>query len=993
MATVFLRPDHLHDPALISSSSSESGLTTQPATPGSDNLGVLRLKVAGEPTAAVDRTVLLQSGGNPTGYSSSGQQGAGVAMVHRLTSDATTKYKGYVDTPFLTRVQSPVSAYSSSERSFSVPRTLSNGDMGFILSGSGVGEFVVVQADGTVTQNTMASGRITGGANRMLSFAILENGRLIALVGETTLVSPGADIDGRLASYYSDDNGANWTLYNQFALVPGIGSSRQDTNLEVVGDTLVAVVDYSSGGTTAPTVWTSYDGGFSFSQTGAHTSAGLGSRMRTCVTKTGRVLVARQGTNNVEVQEVIPGGGFGEAVQANVGDYNDVQAIACRDDGAIFVWGFNASGSGVGDAEISVSVDDGVTFTKLAEGNVFDLHDTPTANPFAMVVAGSWREKLILLMKTEADTGSDYNILMLTWGEYANVSEAIVSTTLGQPYSHTYIPVDVPNALGWTKTDAGGGATIANQQSLNIAATSVANSYYSAASAFFNPSAGDTVRLRFRCRVNSGGDADENRAYLRLGVTDATNQQLAILRFSTTEFKLTDGPGNALGTVTLDMTNWTDILIAYTHDDVADTSAELSLWTKQDADDLWVEQITAATITEDAGTANILRFGGGISSGAVDWDIMLLETADDDGGKTAGFTNPDDLVGRPLSASVPMWLDSALLLGGINGGGMPGDTYVVTTAYEYDKRNIWRELRPSRFTKSTSDGSALNIVFDAGANNVFTAKHVAMFGTNARTITFEMNATDSWGAPSVSQAMTTQIATGTTSTGNRGPGYIGPSSGTWIPGQFRSDGDAHRYFITVADDTYEITDNDQQTIYVEGVDFSAQGAATFYIFSDRAGAVMGSTERYRFMRVSIAAQDTSDEYLKLSTLIVGEGFTPDIDYSHNFTDRVAPNVTVQETEAGYKSSARVGPRKYNVSIQWDPINRMHADYGTTGEQIEAFYAAIEGENKPIAFWRDTDDIDTLRLVRVEGTLSRPNQRGELATGLARVDTLILSEEL
>ena len=69
MATIFLRPDHLHVPANVLSSTSEAGLTTQPATPATANKGVLRLRPAGEPLAAVDADILLQSGGNPTGPS------------------------------------------------------------------------------------------------------------------------------------------------------------------------------------------------------------------------------------------------------------------------------------------------------------------------------------------------------------------------------------------------------------------------------------------------------------------------------------------------------------------------------------------------------------------------------------------------------------------------------------------------------------------------------------------------------------------------------------------------------------------------------------------------------------------------------------------------------------------------------------------------------------------------------------------------------------
>ena len=979
MATIFLRPDHLHVPANVLSSTSEAGLTTQPATPATANKGVLRLRPAGEPLAAVDADILLQSGGNPTGPSVSHPAGSGAAQLWKNTSDASTEYRGFTDTPVLARVTSPVSAYVANRRTCSVPRQLSDGSLGFLIQGTGsVCKFNRIDNAGVLTETT------TGASSDFLrdqyGLAVLATGRLIALVA--------GNIGHQWDTWYSDDLGVTWALLSTNALVGDTSYGHNNASLEVVGDVLVAVIDHHGTGDKLE-VWTSYDGGVNFVLTGTHATK-TGPNPQTCVTKTGRVLMVTKGTVNAEVTEIIPGGGFGETVQGQVGDYDGIQAICCRDDGTIFVWGFNTTASNAANMEIAVSVDDGATFTLIDSDAVFDLGDTPTANAFASMVVGSWHEQCVMLVTTQADTGSDHNVLALIFGEYDNTSEVVRSDA--KPYGHTYVPVDYPDALGWTAATLGAGATITNQQTLRLIGTAADNTLYSAPATFWNPSAGDSRRLRFRLRVNTGGSKTLHCSKLKFAITDGVNQQFVQCKFDTTGFEVTDGPGNSLGSVSLTMTEWTDIKIAFQHDSTAG-QGQISLWTKQDADQLWTNQINGATVVEDVGASNILAFGGEAGSYAVNWQILLLETSDNDTGMASGFTNPGDLTGRPLQAAHPMYLTDGLLLAGMNGAGMPGDSYTLQTAYSYDKRNLWREFRPSRQLRSTSDGTALRVVFDAGVNNVFTAKHVAMFGTNARTITFEMNATDSWGAPSVSQAMTTQIATGTTSTGNRGPGFIGPSSGTWIPGQFRSDGDAHRYFITVADDTYEITDNDQQTIYVEGVDFSAQGAATFYIFSDRAGAVMGSTERYRFMRVSIAAQDTSDEYLKLSTLIVGEGFTPDIDYSHNFTDRVAPNVTVQETEAGYKSSARVGPRKYNVSIQWDPINRMHADYGTTGEQIEAFYAAIEGENKPIAFWRDTDDIDTLRLVRVEGTLSRPNQRGELATGLARVDTLILSEEL
>ena len=136
MATVFLRPDHLHTAANVLSSTDETGLITQPATPNAANKGVLRLRPAGEPTAAVDAVILLQSGGNPTGYSASGPYGGGVAQVWRNSGDGSDEYRGYVDTPFLARVQQPVTSYDSTFRGVSTPRQLSTGSLGFVYAGN-----------------------------------------------------------------------------------------------------------------------------------------------------------------------------------------------------------------------------------------------------------------------------------------------------------------------------------------------------------------------------------------------------------------------------------------------------------------------------------------------------------------------------------------------------------------------------------------------------------------------------------------------------------------------------------------------------------------------------------------------------------------------------------------------------------------------------------------------------------------------------------------
>ena len=571
--------------------------------------------------------------------------------------------------------------------------------------------------------------------------------------------------------------------------------------------------------------------------------------------------------------------------------------------------------------------------------------------------------------------------------------ESISISALGQPYEHVYFPYDVPNAGAWAANLVGAGATITNQGPLNIVATVANNTYYSANGTFWTGASGDSKRIRFRCRVNSGGSTSADYAILRWHITDGANCQQVKIQFASTGWRILDGAGNVLATVTATMTGWCDILAFYQHESSANTG-RVTIYYRLDSatEGVWTLAVSNAAVAESVGAGNQLYFGG-TAAGVVDWDVLMLAVADDDCGFAEGFTNPTDLDGRPIPADTEVWVSNGLHIGGYSGAGVRGDTYTVKTLASYGKENVWAELRPSRRVEASTDTSDWAIVFDAGVDNLWHVKDLVVFGTNARTIRFEMNATDSWGAPSVSQALIVDAASFTAGAGNRGRGYVGPTtSPTWRPHQWRSDGDGHRWFARVGDTVYEITDNDASRLFIRDVDFSA-ASGTVYIFGDRGGYYHASTvNRYRFLRVVIPTQDTADGAFRLGTVIAGQGYTPPQEYSWLHVDGVEPGIRVSVADAGYVASTRLGPRRRTLRIQWEALNASSTATGQTARQIEDLYAALEGEHTPIAFWRDTDDITTLGLYRVSGTLNRPNNLGELSTAMGAIDPIELREE-
>ena len=175
------------------------------------------------------------------------------------------------------------------------------------------------------------------------------------------------------------------------------------------------------------------------------------------------------------------------------------------------------------------------------------------------------------------------------------------------------------------------------------------------------------------------------------------------------------------------------------------------------------------------------------------------------------------------------------------------------------------------------------------------------------------------------------------------------------------------------------------------MDFSTS-SGTFRIFGDRMAAAF-TFSQYRFMRLLVGAQQTppGDNAYHVGTPVVDKGFTPYQLYDHGFVDRIEPLVELMESDTGYRSSVRTGPRRYTLAIQWSPLAR--AGPATDLElRLRDFYAAIEGSHRPFVVWGDSADISTLVLVRCIGIYSATNVWGERSTALTRVDQLILEEE-
>lgn len=985
MSIYFLWPNHTIDPANVLSASTEAGLVVEVPAVDDDNKGALRLRSSGNPYSAHDLELDLIGGGNPTGYSTNDNfRGAGASLIWKESTDAADEWRGYIDSIYLVRVEMPFTGSIAARSHPSHPRELPDGTLGLAyIAGTTAWRFAKYSADGTFSSVATVTGTTTLSGLKP-DFVILPSGRLVAFVRDN--IPAG----GLLYSYYSDDDGATWTKLGETF---GIGALLHDMNCEYVPEAdMIVMVNSNLTAIAATEVWVSRDGGVSFTKV---STEGNHQGMATCVTPDGVVLAATPNlaSNVIAVSPIAPGGGFGDAVlttcAANMASRKAAPGICTRDDGTIWVFGMNSDATSIS-MDANVSRDGGLTWEEPA--NAILLWDTDFAAAFDGYTAlafGMWNGSMMCVAHSDATTGTSFQHHLLTfggWDDITDVKRDLVTLLDGEPYEHVYLPIDYPDSMGWTRANVVAGATVTNPNPghLNIVATAVSNSGYTSNGTFWTGAATDSRRLRFRVRVNSGGSVADNRSRLRFGITDGVNDQEVIIRFSTTQVRILDGPGNIIATQGVDHTDWVEYLIAFAHDNPG-PDGEVSVYRRQIDETFWTVVVEAGVVAEQAGTNNDIRFGGSVG-GAVDWDISYLGVADDDNLLifNAGSLNPDALAPRSLSAAVDYRLVDGINVGGFNGAGVPEDSFTLATTYSYGKENVWAELRPSRHVRSDGDNAQWDLDFDAGAGHVFHADTIALVGTNFRTATWYLDDDPAFGSPAVTQALDAVFASAAGGTGSAGM-FVPAVAPTWRKDVFKSTGGRRWFFSDSAGARFEIIGNDADRLYVEGT--PANGA--WSIFGDRMGAT--HTEAHvRYARLRVAGQQTADDYYRVGCLLTNIRLALDPVYAHNFTDRVQPNVTVHESTPGYRSGATVGPRRRTLSIQWTPINRMKTAFA---HQLEDFYNAVDASVTPFVFWRDSTDQSTIQLVRVIGTFSKPNERGERANALASIDQLVLEDEL
>lgn len=295
------------------------------------------------------------------------------------------------------------------------------------------------------------------------------------------------------------------------------------------------------------------------------------------------------------------------------------------------------------------------------------------------------------------------------------------------------------------------------------------------------------------------------------------------------------------------------------------------------------------------------------------------------------------------------------------GGGIAGDKWTFGPEYRYAMSNLIEDS-PSKPWRSEQDNIACNIVIDLGANERYWADGIGLFGCNIRTCSFQMNATDSWGSPSIDESISFDLATGTVDVvdGN----YIKDTSllANYKDHELKAAGLFLR-MTSGTDDTltWKIKDNVGDYIVLDTTAATNIAATdTFVIFQGNISKTF-TGGLYRYINIAIAAQHTADDYYRIGSFVPGKTVTLSKMFKIGWSKDHRYDIDMIRSPHGGLTPIKGADRKRILSLTFPAV----AEAGTQAE-IAALLDYVEGKN--ITLIPDDSDMKDCYLVKHIGDL-------------------------
>ena len=838
------------------------------------------------------------------------------------------------------------------------------------------------------------------------ALVVLPSGRVLCMF----LVYDGTANLAQVRVYSSDDDGATWSEYQRFALREAIDTSTvtvQRMRAAYSGGQIALVMEWDRSGLLPSLAqYASRDLGASFSQVlvlaGIPTSGGLpyavGSGRNhdiAAVDGGGFVLLwqpawtatySRTETWRAVLTSAYDSRWLGNSEVTELpwayASYLEIEhTLVPADDGALYVLAvaFPRTSGDTPYGQAVVSYDNGQTFERIGR----DLAGSTDGRWFWPAVAGTahpqrfhgcWHRGRILLAHNADDAYAptvDPDALWAAYlGGYTTATmpslDTFVAPTNSLAWFWEWHPYELPTAVGATALGTATSEVLDSELTVSVAA--LGTRYYRGSLVTGMSIAGGMMS---ECEFST---TDNVPVGLRLRLSDNTNDYHVDIQVQNTTVEVYDLHSAAQigSTETVASGDRVTVRIAV---------AAGKVWAGfkvdgQDEDRDWTVIANGVALTDNGAGAGVIYWaesGRTIADPKVStfkWYSGRVTRADDVGGIAEGFTNPDDLRGRPFSGQ-PVYVEDGTSIAAISGPCARDDEWDVDVRHDYGVENIhpWESESPRIGWRSTSAPVGQNIAWKVDehplASDAFDSGLFAIYLDGINFPTFRLDWTDNnptaWTTAAdvdlrESGAFVREganVAPATTGGAVSGP-YIHRDE--LVGGWFEFPSGEVRPILSNSEGHWSSGPVTQKRphLVLGDIDDTESVSGTGYIWFPRAVVILHNLDQATAaLRMTIRPSGTvpapPDGYYKAGVIAMGNVAVFGRSYGFGHRTRYFPNVEIEEMPSGIERSRKRGPRRREMAMRWDTglITRS-----TRGTEQSDYVKSTTTSTPPVASARD-----------------------------------------
>jgi hypothetical protein len=354
---------------------------------------------------------------------------------------------------------------------------------------------------------------------------------------------------------------------------------------------------------------------------------------------------------------------------------------------------------------VSRSTDEGLTWTPLGRGSYTALlgekggfwFEQDDAGTYLTNISAAFHQGRAVLAHKWTATASataTYSIGLASLGGYGTTTMPAYQSSATEAqrvvWGRTWIPIDLPANVQWTKSGTGAEALATGGLELS-----------SAPSVTYTQNPPGTVAegllVRVEFAVSTGGSTTTLEPGMEIRLADSVADYQVSIRASTTGWALWDdnGPAQVGSTVTMDMTAGADIIVGVDAGNVATWYRARS----PSPDREFIVGPSSASLTNDSGAAdpnNKIKWGnhGGAVVGSKWWGLFHVSDQWAGGALAGGQKNPGGLWGRALGGE-PVTVDGGVKITALDGPAFRGEVWHIDTRYDHPVRAVLPSVSPS----------------------------------------------------------------------------------------------------------------------------------------------------------------------------------------------------------------------------------------------------------------------------------------------------------